>query len=194
MLPENMYAIPDNFSINWYRYSHGGQTLEASGILNTPGSQGAAGTPSYTLTDIGANNTLTVHLGDVGADSIYTLTFTVRLTDNTLLSQQSQSLSTGNRVKISYDLEGDPKNYEVSGSMPVTNTLIDKVADGDYDYDTYELPWKVTVNPNSLNIDNAVFKDIQSTLLRWPVQIGAMKSLKPRMVLKSTYRCTMMPF
>ena len=154
-LPENIFEVPSNFTVNWYRYSHKDQKLTGSGAY-TP----AAGESCEIIAGSTAGSkTLRIDLGDVQADDLYTLTFSVKLADSSLLSVQSQSLSTANQVKITYLLGENPKEYMVEGTMGVKNTLIEKEAAGSYDYNTYELPWKVTINPNNLAINGAQFTD-----------------------------------
>lgn len=153
LLPASVCSVPDDFSVRWYRYSRETQTLMDSGILGTEGGRRCL------LEDSGSGRKLTICLGDVKADEIYTLTFTVKLTDTGILSRQDQGMSVANSIGVTYDSGDGHKQYTVQGTMPVKNTLIEKEAAGNYNYDTYELPWKVTVNPNCLAITDAVFSD-----------------------------------
>lgn len=153
VLPAAVYKIPDNMTVSWYKYSRAEQTLKESGTYKPDdGNCRVIDKPDGT-------KALQIELGDVLADDMYTLNFAVQLVDESLLSQQSQSLSVSNKVKISYSLEGTPKDYEVEGTQGVRNTLIEKSAAGNYDYNTYELPWKVTINPNNLTVGDAKFTD-----------------------------------
>ena len=152
-LAADIYEIPDNITVNWHQYSRTEQTLKDSGTYK-PGDG-----KCQIIDNPDGTKVLRAELGDVASDDMYTLDFTVRLVDSNLLSRQSQSLSASNKIKISYVLDGEPRDYEVEGTQIVTNTLIEKAAAGNYDYHTYELPWKVTINPNNLTINEAKFND-----------------------------------
>lgn len=152
ILPESVYALGADFSVQWYKYDRNKQSQIDSGMY-TVGN-------GCTVTGTGDARLLNIPLGSVAADEIYTLTFSVKVIDTSLLSQHLQSLSATNKVQISYTTEGKPQNYTVEAPMPLTNTLIEKEAVGAYDYHTHELTWKVTVNPNRLEITDAVVGDM----------------------------------
>lgn len=158
-LPEAAYDLGESFTVNWYKYSRSSQSQVDAGTY-TIGN-------GCSLADAGADRKLNIDLGDVGADSIYTLTFSAKLTDAALLSQHtsqhSQGLTAANKAEISYKTGGVPKDYAVVATMPLTNTLIEKQAVGAYDYHTHALTWKVTVNPNSLSIKGAEVTDTLET-------------------------------
>lgn len=150
----------NKIKITYYRYYNQNHDADESGTMEQ-----LAGDPNesqlnsafgYTLD---AEDTLRIYLGDLaGSDDtgyiFYKLSIQMPVQDETILANQSKDQSVSNEISLSAVHAGTPYQGSSKADLTMPNTLIEKSAEGTYDYKTHELQWSVTVNPEKVNIRN----------------------------------------
>lgn len=154
----------DSLKLRYIKYDTGAGTVTGPMELSMDSSTGM---PYYTLSDADADHTeITIHIGDMPRSQsgyiYYTIFIDMIFADPGLLKQQTDALSAlkaQNSVTLNSNYNGSPYNRESTAGIAVPNTLIKKEAVGDYNYLDGTFTWVVTVNPNQLNLTEAVVTD-----------------------------------
>lgn len=136
-----------------------------------PLTEGASGGAPYYEFD-GPSNTLKVYLGNLTANQRKKLTIHTKVVGDVLAGNRTDVIL-ANQASVSTDEGGTQTTRTTADSGQMSNTLITKWAidlsnaeypeiceTNGYDYSKNEMKWKVTVNPNSLILENAVIKDV----------------------------------
>ncbi|MEG2094150.1 MAG: SpaA isopeptide-forming pilin-related protein, partial [Lachnospiraceae bacterium] len=134
-------------------------------------------------------NELKIYLGNMPGKkealdgySFYTLSIQAPLTNEGVLAQQSKNKTITNTMNLSGKQNGTSYIGTSTAEITTPNTLIEKAIVGNYDYQSHELQWKVTVNPNGVNIKEAKVKDTITT----GFDFGALKKVEVDGVADST--------
>ncbi|MBC3515237.1 Cna B-type domain-containing protein [Neobittarella massiliensis] len=119
-------------------------------------------------TDSGATS-LTIHLGNIPADQLYTLSLDTEVVDAAFLATQGSAVDPAiqNTATIYANVGGAPQVSALDAGKKLPNTLLTKKAikrDGStegsqYDYQAHAVNWQVTVNPHHIPLVDGVLTD-----------------------------------
>lgn len=157
--------------LTYYKYHSTSHSLEETGSLEPiEGTPDTAGSFGYTLDkDTGE---LIIYLGNMETEKdgnypYYSLVCETVLTDTAVLSNQYNAADQTtqpvqhitNKVALEAKYGGTEYKKEAEANLETPNTLIEKETVGSYDDKTHELSWKVTVNPDNVEIRDAKVTD-----------------------------------
>lgn len=112
----------------------------------------------YAIGNNGNDSQIIIHMPQLGVNDYRIYHIQAKLKDANSLNQQGK-ISISNKAKINANVNDKPVQTEIEAKMNIDNTLIIKDADGGYDYNQHLFTWKVTVNPNKLDITDAKVVD-----------------------------------
>ena len=112
----------------------------------------------YEIGNNGNDSQIIIHMPQLGVNDYRIYHIQAKLKDANSLNQQGK-ISISNKAKINANVNDKPVQTEIEAKMNIDNTLIIKDADGGYDYNQHLFTWKVTVNPNKLDITDAKVVD-----------------------------------
>ena len=114
----------------------------------------------YTINDADASTKkLTIKMPELSDNQYRVYRIQAVLKDPDILSIQSKDNSITNKAKINATVNGKAIETTTEAKIKIDNTLIIKDAVGGYDYQNHLFKWKVTVNPNKLDIIDALVTD-----------------------------------
>ena len=106
------------------------------------------------------NGNVTITLGDIPADRTYKMIVTAKVISPELLATQSRTQSVENTAEITYELDGEPHEFEAKAALPAPNTLIEKNPVGSYNKEAGTFTWKIDFGRDGVMLDNGVVTDI----------------------------------
>lgn len=112
----------------------------------------------YEIAHNGNDSQIIIHMPQLGVNDYRIYHIQAKLKDANSLNQQGK-ISISNKAKINANVNNNPVKTDIEAKMNIDNTLIIKDAVGGYDYNEHLFTWKVTVNPNKLDITDAKVVD-----------------------------------
>lgn len=129
----------------------------------------APAAPYYQKTADSGATSLTIHLGNIPADQLYTLFLDTEVVDAAFLATQGSAVDPAiqNTATIYANVGGAPQVSALDAGKKLPNTLLTKKAikrDGStegsqYDYQAHAVNWQVTVNPHHIPLVDGVLTD-----------------------------------
>ena len=154
-----------SLKISYTEYDRDDPTKKITGTLQNS---------DYTIEDVDGQRQLRFEVPALNSHQYRIYRLEAKLLSPETLSQQG-SMSLENTAKIQANVNGKPKETITTAELNIKNTLIEKEAVGSYDYQNHLFTWKVTINPNKLNIKEAkvidtfaidtVFKELKSATM-----------------------------
>ena len=151
MFPKGAYDL-STFEISYTEYERATSTKidEKKLVLNS----------DYTFTDADTSTKkLTIKMPELSDNQYRVYRIQAVLKDPNVLSVQGKGIGIVNKAKINATVNGKNVNTITEAEIKIDNTLIIKDAVGGYDYKNHLFKWKVTVNPNKLDIKDALVTD-----------------------------------
>ncbi|MDO4555577.1 MAG: SpaA isopeptide-forming pilin-related protein, partial [Lachnospiraceae bacterium] len=119
-------------------------------------------TPYYTETEKGDEVIIEIHLGDLSKNDRYTLWFSSKFTDPSVLSSETTNTTIENKAQIAAEVgTGEVEvNAQISDTNTIKNELLEKTAVGSYNDKDSTMTWKVNLNKSQVDIKNAKLSDM----------------------------------
>lgn len=167
-----------------------GSSSETVTIIDTAGTkQGGGATDTnfnYSSTGSPAVETFGYAFGTVPATDYYTITYYTKLTESSI----DQNFYVNGTVSYTngVTLTANGTTYNDGATKRFSSQMIDKANATSYDYNTKTAKWKITINRNRLELNNAVLTDTLPT-----VTVGGQQQIAMTLLVDAGHPFTVTP-